>query len=436
MLAKEVTLSVWTRAAETEKWRGLAAVEAAKDLNAELKREGKDITVKIDLAQSNPSWGDYKKKFTMACEAGKGPDIVLSGHEDVPIFGGTGKVVPIANSVSQIKGMAKEFDDVIEGLWSMAMWKGKIWAIPQDTECRPMYYSKSKLKELGWSNSKIENLPNEIRDGKFTLDDMIETAKEAIKKGVIKKGYGYWHRPRKGGDYMQYYVAFGGKMYDAKEDKLVVDKDALLKWYEFQRKCVEQGVTPENYIGTEWSIWHNTVSGNEALFWNGGIWQWSEWIPRVEDKGGEPYMFKNFGYALQPSGIRGKKASQLSHPLVYFVVSEKASGKKNQDLATRLLEKMTTKELNTNHAVGSSHLGILKSQVAYPAYKKSKILSDALYMLDYAFYQPNHPYFSMYFDAVFKYMEESENGKLSPKKAVKKAVRVLKAEIGDQLIVQ
>ncbi|GAJ17962.1 unnamed protein product, partial [marine sediment metagenome] len=222
----------------------------------------------------------------MACEARKGPDIICSGHEDIPGYAQSGYIMAIADSVSEVKAMAPEFDDVIESLWGIMTWNGKIWAIPQDAECRPMFYSKSKLKELGWSDAKIKALPDKIKNGEYTLDDMIATCQEAIDKGVVEPEYGYWHRPKPGGDFIQYYVAHGGRIYDAKTDKLVIVKDALIDWYKFQRKCVTSGVTPENFIGTEWSIWHENVSHNKALFWNGGIWQWAEWAALyVDDMG-------------------------------------------------------------------------------------------------------------------------------------------------------
>ena len=432
---REVTLRIWTKAGDTELWRGKAAIEAAIELNKELESEGIVVTVEAD--QSGASWGDYTKKFTLAAEAGKGPDILLAGHESIALFGTTGYIVPIAESVKEIKAMAPEFDDVIESLWDVTSWRGQIWGVPQDTEARAMFFSKTKLKELGWSDAKIAALPDEIAKGNFTLDDMIATGKEAIAKGVVEPGYGYWSRPKPGGDFIQYYMAYGGELYDAEQDKLVIVKDALLEWFKFNRRIVTEGVTPKNYIGTDWGIFHSTVSHGQALFWNGGIWHWAEWATQhVQDLGGQTYLFENFDYALQPSGIRGVEAQQLSHPLVYVVVSEKASGSSNQDLVVRLLQKMTTKELNTKHAVGSTHLGILKSQADYAPYKADRLLSESLYMLDYAFFQPNHPYYGSYFSALMTNLESVQNAALTPEEGVKAVIEVLEAEIGDALIIK
>ena len=436
---REVTITVWARASETEHWRADGAIEAGKLLNAELQKEGSTITVVVDATFANPSWGDYKKKFTLAADAGEGPDIILSGHEDVPVWAQAEYVMPLADSVSAVKKLQPEFADVIESLWNASLWHGKVWAVPQDTEARPMFFSKPKLKALGWSDAEIEALPDKIKNGEFTLDDLIATAKEAVDKGVVPEGYGYWHRPRKGGDYLQYYFSYGGYLYDPKADKLVVVKDALEKWYAFQRKCVETGITPDKYIGTEWRVWHDTVSHDKVLFWNGGAWQWAEWAEiYLKDEGGEATLFKNVGYALQPSGVRGKKGGTLSHPLVYMVTTEEASkrAKEDTELVIRLLAKITTKEINTKHAIESTHLGILKSQMDYAPYKANKLLADVTYMLDYNYYQPNHSMYSVYFDAVWNGMSAAENGEKSPKDAAAAAIKQLQVELDDALIVK
>lgn len=182
-----------------------------------------DYKLKVTGIRDDAGWADYKKKFTLAAEAGEAPDIVLSGHEDVPVWANAGYIVEF----TECKARYPEFDDVIESLWDSTMWQGKIWAVPQDTEARPMFFNKTKLQELGWSEEEIAALPDRIRTGDFTLDDLIATAKEAVEKGVVEPGYGYWHRPRKGGDFLQYYFSYGGRLYDPEQDKLVVVRDAL-----------------------------------------------------------------------------------------------------------------------------------------------------------------------------------------------------------------
>ncbi len=420
-----IELTVWAEANEVEHWRADGPVKAAEKVT--------DFDLQVTGVNDDAGWGDYKKKFTLAADAGEAPDIVLSGHEDVPVWANAGYIV----NFESCRNKYPEFDDVIDSLWDSVTWQGQIWGVPQDTEARPMFFNKAKLAELGWSQEDIDALPEKIKNGEFTLDDLIATAKEAVDKGVVEPGFGYWHRPSKGGDYLQYYAAYGGRIYDEAQDKLVVTRDALEKWYAFQRRVVEEGITPENFIGTEWSIWHDTVTSGNVLFWNGGIWQWADWAANyVADKGGQDYLFGFVGYALQPSGIAGQHGVTLSHPLVYMITSERASGKKNQDAACALLAKTTTPEINTLHAVGSTHLGILKSQADFAEYKNDRLLSDTLYMLDYNFYQPNHVMYGPYFDIVWDFMVRAENGEISPADAANSAIQQLQSELGDAVIVE
>jgi inositol-phosphate transport system substrate-binding protein len=390
--------------------------------------------VTVDGLNDDAGWADYKKKFTLAADAGEAPHIVLSGHEDVPVWANAGYI----ESFDKCREMYPEFADVIDSLWFAGDWNGQTWAVPQDTEARPMFFNKTKLKELGWSEEEVEALPDKIMNGEFTLEDLIATSKEAIEAGVVEPGYGYWHRPSKGGDHIQYYFSYGGELYDPAEDKLVVVEDALTKWYAFQRRVVEEGITPENFIGTDWAIWHDTVSHGNVMFWNGGVWHWADWAKNyVADLGGKEYLAENIGYALQPAGEPGMKAGTLSHPLVYMITTEEAAGDEGfYDMACAVLAKTTTPELNTLHAVGSTHLGILKSQADYEDYANDAFLSDTLYMLDHNYYAPNHVMYGPFFDIIFDFMQRAENGEIEPAEAAQQAIQQLQVEVGDFLIVK
>jgi inositol-phosphate transport system substrate-binding protein len=422
----DVELTVWANAVEVEHWRGDGPALAAENV------ETWNVTVD-PFNDDSGDWAAYKRNFTLAADAGEAPDIILSGHEDVSVWSSAGYIVPF----DECRESQPEFDDVIEALWPAATWDGQVWGVPQDTEARPMFFNKTKLAELGWSQEEIDSLPQRIQDGEFTLDDMIATAVEAVEAGVVEEGYGYWHRPTAGGDFIQYYVAYGGRLYDEAEDKLVVDRQALVDWYTFQRRVVEEGITPEDYIGTDFEVWHETVSNaDNVLFFNGGIWQWSQWATNnVADLGGQDYLFENFGYALQPTGVEGGTGSTLSHPLIYMIASPQASGSENQAVACELLAKTTTAEINTLHAVESTHLGIVNAQSEYPDYTEDRLLSETLYMLDHNFYQPNHISYGPYFDALFNSMVLAENGDLSPEEAADEAIALLEAEIPDDVII-
>lgn len=415
-------ISVWAQANNVEVYRAKNIETAAQQLG-----------FKAEVIADPTAWGDYKKKFLLAADSGQAPDIILSGHEDIAAWGKAGYIIPLDDMLAANQDA---FKDIFPELWKAVTWDGKRWGIPQDTEARPMYFNKKKLAELGWSQQAIDSLPDRIKSGEFTLDDMIATAKEAIDKGVVKKGYGYWHRPTKGSDFYQYYFTYGGTLAD-ENNKLVFDKAAAEKWFAFQRRVVEEGITPEKYIGTEGKIWHETVTSGNVLFWNGGVWNFADWAKNyVKDKGGEDYLYGFIGWALQPSGVKGQPGVTLSHPLIYMVSSQKASGEQQQQEAFKTITAATTPDLNNLHALGSSHLAILKSQLAKPDYAANKLLQGTAYMLDYTRFLPNNVDFGAYDEIVFRMMSAAENGEMTPQQAVAATADELQNELGDKVVIK
>ncbi len=110
----EVELTVWAQANEVERWRVDGPVKAAELVT--------DYKLKVVGVRDDAGWADYKKKFTLAADAGEAPDIVLSGHEDVPVWANAGYIVEFTDC----KARYPEFEDVIESLWDSGMWQGKL----------------------------------------------------------------------------------------------------------------------------------------------------------------------------------------------------------------------------------------------------------------------------------------------------------------------
>ncbi|RLC57485.1 MAG: hypothetical protein DRI80_14955, partial [Chloroflexota bacterium] len=173
----------------------LKAVGAA---NAALAEKGDDRRIELEIIQDDADWGDYKTEFELASEAGEAPDIICSGHEHIGDWATAGYLTDITDMI----GDYPEFDDVIDSLWESTKLNDRIWGVPQDAEARPMYYSKILLKELGWSDEEIENLDDRVYAGEFTWQDMFDVAQEAVEKGIVQEGDGWWHRPSNGPDFL------------------------------------------------------------------------------------------------------------------------------------------------------------------------------------------------------------------------------------------
>jgi len=412
-----------------EDWRCNNLLMAVPLVNAELEAKGDNRRVQVEVVQDNLGWGDYVTEFVLASDAGEAPDIWLTGHEYIGAQAEAGNII----ALDDMLGDYPEFANVIDKLWDSVRYKGKIWGIPQDAEARPIYWSKPLLRELGWSDEEIEALPEKIKKGEFTLYDMLEVAKEAVDKGVVEEGMGFWHRPKNGPDFTAFYYAFGGETIDPETGKLVFDREAFKKYYQFFWDA-SQTYKVTKCLGVGWGdTWHPSVSGHKVLFFLGGTWQWAEWAELyVKELGGEAYLFDNFGFGLIPAAEKGGKPNTLTHPLAYLISSQC----EHPDLALALVAKATTDEANTRHAVNSTHLGILKSQAEYEPYTKARFLSETLYMLDYTTYLPNNPNWGPYSTVTYEALAAVEAGELTPEEAVAFAEEGLVRELGDEVIVR
>ncbi len=405
----------------------LAAVGAA---NAALAEKGDNRRIELEIIQDNADWGDYKTEFELASDAGEAPDIVCSGHEHIGDWAPAGYITDITDMVDDYP----EFDDVIDSLWNSTMWNGKIWGVPQDAEARPMYFNKTKLKELGWSDEEIASLPERVAKGEFTWEDMFDVAEEAVQKGVVAKGNGWWHRPKNGPDFLYYYYAAGGEI-QGEGDKLLFDKEAALKVYQLLYSATqERYILSDTRLDGDWTGWHTGWTNGDVLFLFGGSWNWAEWFSNyVADRGGEDYLWEHFGFSAIPAMKQGTgKPITLTHPLVYMISSQC----EYPDLALLLISKATTPQLNTDYAIASGHLGILKSQAEYTPYTTAKFLSQVLPLLQFTTFLPNSPYWSAWSEAYYLGIQSVESGSLKPEEALDVVVDQLQNELGEHVVIR
>jgi len=113
------------------------------------------------------------------------------------------------------------------------------------------------------------------------------------------------------------------------------------------------------------------------------------------------------------------------------MVSESADA----ELALMVISKATTKELNTEYAVTSGHLGILTTQADYEPYTSAVFLSEIGQILEYTTFLPNSPFYSAWSEAYYLGIQAAESG-TSPEDAVAIVVDQLENELGDNVIIK
>ncbi len=427
--AEEIQISVWAPADQNERYRHEGLRLAAVILNEELKIEGRNlrVSVRAQAFSGAQTWQKLKQGFSLAVEAGKGPHIIVGGHEDIPIWGRAGLIQAVEDIVDLEQW---PFSDVYPNLWPMMTYDGRVWGVPQDAECRPFFGWIPHLKAIGYSDSEIEGLPAKIQSGRYTLRDVLRDAKKIQDAGLVAKGYGFYPRPTKGGDFWQFYLSNGARWLDSESGKLILDKKALLEYYRFFHEAVfKYGVTKKNHLGMNWDQWYREVAAGKAGLWHGGSWHYA----RYTRKEGLTNFFDKVMFSLIPAGGKRGRALTLTHPLVYLI-STRARGQ-TADLAGRLIAIVSGPRLNTLHAISSAHLGITRSQEKLAQYADDRWTAEATKLLRHATALPNHLHFGRFDQIVWKGLTAAWTG-TAPGKAVETVVREIQSTMGDKVLIR
>lgn len=403
--------------------------KAAEVLNEELKQQGKDMEVVVETSSFDGSLEDYTKQFMLAHQAGKEPDIFAIGHEHVGWLADGGYIIPL----DELKDSEAYADIISENLWDAVTYKGQIWGALQDIEARPVFYNKDALKELGWSDEEIDELPEKVKNGEFTLDDMTALAEESVEKGITE--FGIVHRPVEGPDFHYMTYNFGGKNYDEAENKIVFDKPTTEKILSYFEELAEKELIPENLTQMEWSNIHRTVVNGKTLFYYGGLWNIFNWGEEdYHDEVGKvdgAWVKEHFGMMLVPAAEKGGQPLTLSHPFVYTVSSKS----EHPEIAKRLLELVADPELQLVHAVDTFHLPITEGVTEFEEFQNEPGLLESVYMLEYTTFLPNHEDFTTYSHALYEAIQGVELGMKTVEEAINDMEASLQNSIGDQLIV-
>lgn len=424
---RTITIKVWTIGPDNPSVTRFNNVQtAAERLNATLRREGADYQIKVEGFFDTTNWDNFLRRVLLAFQSGDVPDILQGSAALAPTWSVGGFLTPLDDYIPR----HSQFNDVVPGLWPAMKYNNKTWGIPQDTEARPLYFNKALLKRLGWTDQQIADLPQRVVRGDFTWDDVMTLSREARQKNIIEAGKGYYHRPFNGPDWVQWYRSHGGRDFDAASGKLVFNKAAALRYYRWLRAGVDAGVIERDRINNDWNRFHQPVSEGRVLFFSGGTWNWAEWEQQwVASKGGEPWLFENFGYAPHPSYQKGGKPITLSNPQAYFV----PAASKNKDVAMRLLAFTTVPDLDAKHAIGSAHLPVLRRTSELV---KDRFLKEVSYLLNYTSFLPPHPDLPKWQDAFFRGVSAVESGSATPEQAVEVVAGEMQRNIGDKVIIE
>ena len=424
-IAKDVTIAVSAGGTGPNDNYRVDAIDIAADiLEREAAIRGEELNIIVEKTVF-AGWPDFKQALTLAAEAGKAPNIVVTGHEDIGPWAQSGLVVPVEDYVDFD---AWPLNDIFPNLIEIASYGGTIYGIPQDAESRPMFFWKSHMKAIGYTDEQIAALPKMVEDGIYTLANVLEDAKKMQDAGVVEPGYGFYPRFSNGPDFWQFYTSFGGVLEE--DGKLVFDKASMTKFYQFFVDAVNTGVTKKNHIGMDGNQWWAEVAAGKAGIWHGGTWHYARYV----NQEGLTDFFGSVAFSLIPAGDGGPP-NTLTHPLVYLLTS--GHDEETTQIAARLITIASEPQINTLHAIKSSHLGISIQQASIPLYSDDRWASEATQaLLPHATSMPNNSNFGAYQTAMWNGLEAAWTGTKSVEQAVNDAANELSTAVGDAVTIR
>ena len=426
--AEVVSVRLWSRVDRSGPLRHGNIVAAAELINRQFKAAGSATRVKVEVFENNARGYDADAlQLLKAFAAGKAPDLYVLAHEWVGEFAEAGYAMDLETHVSAFPAY---YSDVAAVLWESVKYRGRIHAIPQDTEVRMFFYNKNMLRKIGRSEAFIEGLPAMVERGDFTIWDLSQLAKEVVDKGAAK--YGILHRPNVGADYLMIFTAFGARYSDAATGKLIFSKGPMKEGFSWFAWNVKNGVTPRNNTSMSWDAIHALWTGEKTFIKHYGIWDVGRQVKGGFSENTASAYFKKAGFLHAPPSKRGGKPVNLSHPIAYAINPKS----KKKELAAILIGLATTPYFNTLHAVGSFHIGINHGQASMPQYRQNWALSFATPMLKYTTFMPNHPKFGRYNAMLFRAIQGVETGRLSPEEAVEFLIDELRDQLGNDIVIE
>lgn len=411
VLAEDVTLELWSRQDTSGPLRPGNVVKAAERLNAELEAEGSDKRVTVEIRESPaPGFDEDALQLLRVFGIGEGPDMFIQAHEWICAFQQDGFVLKLDDYLAKYP---EHFGTIFPSLWESGKCPDGTYAIPQDAEARMFFYNKKLLREAGYDDAFIEAMPERTMSGDLTMDEVVEIAKSVVDKTDAE--YGILHRPSKGPDYLMVFQTYGNDFVDPATGELLLERDKLAQAFGWFEKAVADGVIPANNTSMEWdAIRAEFYAEDNAAFWMYGIWDLgSRAFPTYGLPEDEEAFFKDWGWIAMPAAAKGGKPSSLTHPVIYAIAADTAE----PELAVRLLGHASAVDLNTDHAVTTTHLGIKPEQLDDPRYAAAWPLARATELLEVTKFLPNNPQFGDLNGIIYTAMQGVETGRLSAEEA-------------------
>jgi multiple sugar transport system substrate-binding protein len=373
---------------------GVAAEVHTKQINAFLTA---NPNYAVDVQYVPTTAGtQLSDKLVAAISGGDPPDTARFDRFIVTSWAARGFLTDLSD---QAKRDGVTQDKFIKEGWLEATWRGKVFAVPFDTDLRGLYYNKKAMQDAGLDPTKPPT----------TIDELDTAADKLTKKDGAKytqMGFVPWVQQ---GSLYTYGWIFGGEFYDPNKDVITLDHPQIVKALEWMVSYAKKFNvdTIDLYAQAFGNNEQNPfVSGLTAMVSDG------DWEVATFNKYMKPEMKDQYDIAYYPKAPGGP--DQVTWGGGWSTVVPK--GAKEADGAWAFAKYLGT-DAAAMYAVGTTHIPVYLP--AYDDLEKNKSTFDPRWpkfwpLRNVARFRPNLPVGQELWNAQTQAADLARHGKEEP----------------------
>lgn len=340
------------------------------------------IKVKVQLVPFN----DAREKFATAAQGGNAPDVLRCEIAWTPMFADRGFLAPLENQIPRA-----ELKDYLDAPLNYNKYAGRLWGIPQVTDCLALLYNKKLLAAAGIA------VPQ-------TMDELLAAAKKLTdpargKYGIFIPADSYFIQP--------FIWAFGGGLI-SNDKKILITQEGSVKGLEFFLQLKKAAMPATVNIATQNDERDRGFkTGKYAMVFQ-GPWATADLINGPEFKDNPD----NYGVAVIPKGPAGYGSPVGGHN---YVISKDC--KRLADAVT-FIRFINSAENQVLLAVANNVLPTRHSAYADEKLQKLPVLQAFKKQLDVASNRPVIPEGGQIYPDFTKNIQNAYEGKISAQRAL------------------
>ena len=392
-----------------------------------------ELNVAIIEPKSVPLEAELNASVYEDFAAGSGPDIFRASLSEIWRLQQLNAISPITNCVEK---HPEQFQQIPAEFWRAVTLDDEIWAVPINLEPELLFYNKLILKELGWSEEEIQSFPDRIAQSQFLFEDMVQTANEAVKFGLVESGYGYWPRLGRYRVADTNYLAFGGIPDHLQGDILQISQSIMMDVLAFRQEIANSELVPPSFGGNEgvdWSVRlarRDAVAAGRVLFWENHLSEIANYYYNYSNLSAK--FTEIYGVATLPAQRSNAISMGNASLRVWVIGSNEATGRNNQSIACDLLAYSLIPEVLAQQSVAIMQLPTLPDSFQSPIMQQNDLMSEALAASTNLYIFSDFPDKVLFREITIKYLLRAERGEVTPEEGVVALLAELQATLGDR----